>query len=68
MTDALRPDVIGAGAPEVEIEITPAMLEAGVLAWSQGDEEFYSPDEIVSRIFREMIEAKRLACRDLDSR
>jgi hypothetical protein len=49
-----------AGAPE--IEITPAMIEAGVLAWSQGDEEFDSPDVIVSRIFVAILRARTPAC------
>ena len=37
------------------VEITPAMLEAGVLEWAIGDPEFESPSEIVERIYRAMI-------------
>lgn len=46
------PKVPEAGAPE--IEVTPAMIEAGVLAWSEGDAEFEPVSEIVLRVYRSM--------------
>lgn len=52
--------VSGKNAPEAgapEIEITPAMIEAGVLAWSEGDSEFEPVTEIVARIYRVMRDA-----------
>jgi hypothetical protein len=56
-------DSIGAGAPADKTEITPEMKQAGAFAWAQGDSEFDSPEEIVSRIFRAMMEARKRACR-----
>lgn len=48
-----------AGAPAIEIEITPAMIEAGALALSKHDAEFESSEEAVARIFRAMLAAPR---------
>jgi hypothetical protein len=50
-------DAPEAGAPE--IEVTPAMIEAGVLAWSQGDAEFEPVSDIVTKIYRAMRKAAR---------
>jgi hypothetical protein len=46
-----------------EIEITPAMMEAGAYAWATGDNEFDSIEIIVSRIFREMMKSKKQECK-----
>jgi hypothetical protein len=45
-----------------EIEITPAMLRAGALAWAKGDPEFDSFEEIAARIYREMVKARNSGC------
>ena len=48
----------GAGAPEIEIEITPAMIAAGVLAserWELADDAEWK----VFDIYREMERARR---------
>jgi hypothetical protein len=54
-------DSIGAGAPSsgTEIEITPAMLRAGVSALCAYDSEFESREEGVERIFRAMCRASQ---------
>jgi hypothetical protein len=46
----------GAGAPDVEI--TPAMIDAGVDAYSAADHGFDQPDSIVMAVFRAMMEAR----------
>lgn len=38
-----------------EIEITPEMIEAGLGAWSDFDERFESPEEMIERVYRAMI-------------
>jgi hypothetical protein len=43
-------DLVADGAPE--IEVTPAMIEAAVSAWSVGDPEMEPVEEIVERIVR----------------
>jgi hypothetical protein len=53
------PDPTGSEKTECEIEITPEMIEAGVMAYVQRDDVFETQEEIVSRIFRAMVEAKR---------
>lgn len=40
-----------------EIELTPAMLRAGVMAWCEGDDDFFSPAEIVTKIYTDMMRA-----------
>lgn len=37
------------------VEITPEMLEAGLIEWGKGDLRFDEPQEIVERIFRAML-------------
>lgn len=37
-----------------EIEVTPEMIGAGIVALSKGDEAFESTEQIVIRIYREM--------------
>ena len=45
------------------IEITPAMIEAGVEAWSEYDERFEGADEMIERVYRAMaLRAKDGAC------
>ena len=36
-------------------EVTPEMIEAGMAAWSKYDERFESPDEMIERVYREMV-------------
>jgi len=61
MQDIEKPcaELTGAGAPADEIEITPAMLAAGVAGLPQGDEdfnsEFVTQEEIVARVYRAMV-------------
>ena len=40
-----------------EIEITPEMIEAGVVAYYASDRRFDTEDEIVTRIFKAMVRA-----------
>jgi hypothetical protein len=47
-----------AGAPE--IEVTPAMIEAGGAALRSYDDRFGLEEDVVLRIFRSMIRASRL--------
>jgi hypothetical protein len=58
------PDSVGAGAPETEIEVTPEMIGAGLGEISGFDLEdardgFLDRGELVSRIFRAMLLARR---------
>jgi len=46
---------------EAEIEITPAMLEAGILAYTKADRRFDLDEEIVASIYRAMAVANRKA-------
>jgi hypothetical protein len=46
--------VVEAGAPEDEIEVTPAMIAAGVACLSAYDANLFAPDLMVSEIFRVM--------------
>ena len=48
----------GAGAPEPQIEITPAMLEAGTWVLSHSDRDWESDYEIVTKIFSAMVAAR----------
>lgn len=41
-----------------EDEVTPEMMEAGVLAWYEGNPLFYSREEIVTAIYRAMRKAR----------
>jgi hypothetical protein len=52
--------VVEAGAPADEIEITPAMYEVGILAWTRGDDTTESWKEIVGRIYIAMEVARKL--------
>ncbi len=52
-------DSVEAGAPDSKIEITDAMLRAGVSALCRYDSEFESREEGVERIFRAMMEARK---------
>lgn len=52
-------DSVEARAPEAEIEITPAMTEAGLLAFSEYDDRFEGEEEAVANIYRAMVMAKR---------
>jgi hypothetical protein len=45
---------VAAGAPEAEIEITPEMMEAGLIWLHSYNREADIPEEIVTSIFREM--------------
>jgi hypothetical protein len=45
-------------APGDEIEITPAMIRAGVIALSEFDDRFEGEEEAVVDIFRAMVTAK----------
>jgi hypothetical protein len=51
---------VEAGAPAEEIEITHAMYEAGILAWTRGDDTTESWKEIVGRIYIAMEVARKL--------
>jgi hypothetical protein len=52
-----RSDSVGAGTPEDESEITPAMLSAGLRAFALWD--YFDPDEWkVSHIYRAMESAR----------
>lgn len=44
-----------------EIEITPEMIEAGVLAFLRHDRRFEEPDEAVRRIYSDMWRVSELA-------
>jgi hypothetical protein len=44
-----------------ELKITPEMIEAGVLAYVKRDDVFETREEIVLRIFRDMIAAAKRA-------
>jgi hypothetical protein len=48
------PDTVGAGAPEDGIEITPAMVEAGVEEYSRVLHDMDSFEEIVTMIYKAM--------------
>jgi len=58
-TPSSRPDSIGAGAPDLEIEVTPAMLRAGVSALCHYEPEFETREEGAARIFRAMYRASK---------
>jgi hypothetical protein len=45
-----------AGAPEDEIEVTPAMIAAGVAAYRSSNEDYEEIELIVKNIFIEMKE------------
>lgn len=44
--------------PEVEIEITPAMIEAGELAVMRFNLDYESPRDAAARIYREMVSSR----------
>lgn len=46
----------GAGAPE--IEVTPAMIDAGIDAYLAADREFDQPDKVVIEVFQAMTRAR----------
>jgi hypothetical protein len=48
-----------AGAPEIEIEITPAMMEAGVRAFEDRDNRVDRPRDVVEDIFMSIMEARQ---------
>jgi hypothetical protein len=50
-------DSIGAGAPAEEIEITPAMIAAGVAAYRARDSRIMRDRDIVEEIYAAMISA-----------
>jgi hypothetical protein len=50
-------DDIGAGAPADEIEITPAMIEAGVKEFCSYDPDLEQARDIVPEIFKAMLRA-----------
>jgi hypothetical protein len=59
---------VPAGAPEIEIEVTPAMIEAGRCALFDSWDDYpdvpgvgYVLDRMVSRVFREMEKRRCLA-------
>jgi len=41
-------------ANEAEIEVTPEMTEAGLVAFYKTSRRFHSDEEIVARIYRDM--------------
>ena len=41
-----------------EIEITPAMMLAGLEAFTEYDRRFEDPEDAVARIYEEMVKAK----------
>jgi hypothetical protein len=47
-------DKIAAGAPEAEIEITPEMMETGLIWLHSYNREADIPEKIITSIFREM--------------
>jgi hypothetical protein len=51
------PDLSGAGAPGFDVEISPAMLDAGVYALSRCDLAFDLSEQIVACVFRAMARA-----------
>ena len=53
-SDSLVATKVAAGAPEAEIEITPEMMEAGLIWLHSYNREADIPEEIVTSIFREM--------------
>jgi hypothetical protein len=55
LEDVPRP----AGAPEIEIEITPEMIEAGVIAFCSFRSGMETSEEVVEEIFKKMISAKK---------
>ena len=61
---AVRDAVREAGAPD-KVEITPAMLDAGVYALSRCDLSYDLSEQIVASVFRAMVraDAGRLASR-----
>jgi hypothetical protein len=52
-------DSIGAGAPADDMEITPAMLAAGVAAFEDRDMRVQRSRDVVEDIFTAMIEMQR---------
>jgi len=57
------PEAVGSGAPEHDVEITPAMMEAGVRAYESRDSRFDRPCDVVEDIFMSMIEARMVCTR-----
>jgi len=45
---------VGAGAPVREVEITSAMMEAGILAYVSYDSRFEELEDVVPRVYRSM--------------
>jgi hypothetical protein len=43
-----------AGAPEEEIEITPEMIKAGILAYVSYDSRFEELEDVVPRVYKAM--------------
>ena len=54
-----RADSIGAGAPADEIEITPAMIDAGVDEICSYNLEYETREEAVARIFEAVLLARK---------
>lgn len=55
----MRLDKTGTGAPEAEIEITPAMIMAGIAAYCEWDSRFEEADGLVVSIFQAMEKVAR---------
>jgi hypothetical protein len=56
---ATKLDSRSAGAPANEIEITPEMIEAGVMAFCSFKSGMETSEEVVEEIFKKMILAKK---------
>ena len=52
-------DIVNADVPE--IEVTPAMIEAGEMEYYGKSRKFYGANEIVTDIFRAMVAASKEA-------
>jgi len=55
----IEDDSMSAGAPANEIEITPEMIEAGVMAFCSFKSGMETSEEVVEEIFKKMILAKK---------
>jgi hypothetical protein len=51
-------DGIGVGAPEEEVEVTPAMTTVGVVHLFDYDPQFSNEEEVVEKMFKAMIRAR----------
>jgi hypothetical protein len=61
-------DSAGTGAPGDEIEITPEMIHAGIMAMLTHDPEHYTLDEIIRAVWDAMIALKPRVADNSDSR